>query len=1031
MKKIVIAALACLMAISSSLYAQERTITGKVTDATDGSSLPGVNVLVVGTTIGTITDMDGNYSITVPSDDGSLLFKFTGYAEQTISLAGRNSIDVVLEISDEMIDDVVVTALGIKREKKALGYSMQELKGEGLNENRDPNVINSLSGKISGLQIRQSSTGPSGSSRIIIRGTSSIGANNQPLVVVDGVPINSSTGGTDDYWGNRNVDRGSGISDISPDDIETISILKGPAASALYGSRAGNGVVMITTKTGKSGKGLGVSFNTNLTFENPMEVPDFQNEYGQGTNGVFDVTAPGSWGGKMDGSSVEALMGTKAYSPAGNDLYKDFLRTGVTSTNSLELSAGTEKTSMRLGLTRMDNKGIVPNSDFSKTSFDLRTTGKWGKLSADAKINYLRQSTENRIKLASDPDNIFLNYLLMPRSVAMSDYTEYEEFNYAFEKYGSPASYISEYGGMSRNPYWSAYRNTNIDKKNRLMGFASLQYDFTAWLNLKIRYGLDYSNTLYQDQLATGTPYWFTEGMTGDYRAIQDTYYEQNADFLLTAQGKLFGDLKGVFTFGGNIMNLKTANQLAQAQGLVVPDFYAVSNGVVREATFTRTEKEIRSLYGTVSFSYNDWAYLDITARNDVSSTLPSADRSYFYPSVGGSIILSELLNNRDINLGPVSFAKIRASWAEVGNDTDPYNLLDYYNIRYVDHILTSTAANYKANPNLKPESIRSIELGADVRMFKNRIGLDFTYYKKNAFDQILRIAVPPATGYQWEFVNAGNVENKGIELSLNANILQRQQFSWNMNLNYAKNKNKIIELTENTDIQVLSDPSITFLNVVAEVNGSYGDILGYTYQRNDQGQILVDDNGVPLRSETMSKIGNSQPEWMMGLSNSFNIYGIDLSFLIDMKFGGDIYMGSMRTGASNGNLAMTLDGRETGLVVPNAIVESTGSQNTINVLAQDYWGGVSSITEEWMYDATNICFRELSIGYRLPKSFSDKIKLSSIKISLVGRNLFMIYSKTKGFNPEGTYSTGNAQGIEYGTMPMLRSFGFNLNLTF
>jgi len=1029
MKKVTLL-MALMLFCSWQIVLAQKSISGKVTDARDGTTLPGVNVVAKGTAVGTVTDINGAYTFKAPADAQVLVFSFVGYESAEVNIGTQTVVNVTLNPLTEQLDEVVVTALGIRRDKKALGYSVQELKGDDLSETRDPNVVNGLTGKIAGLQVKQANTGASGSSRIVIRGNNSISSSNQPLVVVDGIPINSSTGGTDDYWGNRSVDRGSGIADISPDDIESISVLKGPAASALYGSRAGNGVVMITTKKGVVKKGLGITFNTNNTFEMPMEKPDFQNEYGQGINGVFDPTQAGSWGGKMDGSEVDALMGKKAYSSSGNDLYKDFLRTGFTTTNSLELAAGNENSTLRLGLTRLDNWGVVPNSKFSRTSVDVRTTGKWNKFSADVKLNYIKQASENRIKLASDPDNIFLNYLLMPRSVAMSDYRNYETFNYAFSLHGAPASYIAEYGGMSRNPYWSAYRNTNVDDKDRVIGFIALQYDFTSWLNLRARYGLDHSGVNFQDQLATGTPYWFTQGFTGDYRVIQDIIHEQNADFLLTAQGKLANKVKGIFTFGGNVMNLKSSYQLAQGQGLVIPDFYAVNNGANREVGYTKREKEIRSFYGTASLSYDDWAYLDITGRNDVSSTLPSANRSYFYPSVGASVIITQLLENKGISTGKISFAKVRASWAEVGNDTDPYMLNDYYNIRYVDGVLTAGTDNYKTNPDLKPESIRSTEVGFDFRLFNNRLGLDFTYYKKNAFDQILRIAVPPATGYQYELVNAGNVQNKGFEIVLNAVPVQGE-ITWDLALNYAKNKNEIIELTEDTKVQILSDPSVSFLKIVAEEGGEYGDILGYTYQRNDAGQIMCDDNGVPLKSENMTKLGNYQPKWMMGFYNNFKYKSFNLGFLIDMRFGGDVYMGSMRVGAANGNLDMTVANRETGFVVPNSVKSDGTTANTTAVTAQNYWSGISSITEAWMYDATNVCFRELSFGYTLPTSIAQKVNLTAIKVSVVGRNLFMISSKTKGFDPEGTYSTGNAQGIEYGTMPQLRSIGFNLNLNF
>lgn len=1024
-----IAMLGVLFAFTNVLYAQ-RNITGLVKDAKDGSPVPGVNLLVKGTSVGAVTDGNGNFQIAVPSGANTIVVSSVGYKTQEITLTdAQTNYEVLLENDSQELSELVVTALGIKREKKALGYSMQEVKGDKMAETRDPNIMNSLSGKIAGLQVRQASTGPSGSSRIVIRGNNSIGSNNQPLVVVDGMPISSGTGGTDDYWGNRNVDRGSGMADLSPDDIESISVLKGPAASALYGSRAGNGVIMITTKSGKSKSGLGIVLNSNTTFDTPIELPKFQNRYGQGTNGAFDVGSGGSWGGIMDGSTVNALMGAKAYSPNGNDLYKDFLRTGVTTSNSAELTTGNNVGSLRIGISRTDNKNVVPNSNFQKTSFDIRSTGKWSKLSADVKLNYIHQTTNNRIKLASDPDNIFLNYLQMPRSVSMSDYENYKATGYAFTLHGAPASFISNYGGMSRNPYWSAYRNTNSDVKDRLIGFLSLQYDFTSWLNLRMRYGLDYSGSTFSDRLATGTPYWFTSGYSGDYRVIQDISHEHNADFLLTAQREIFNKVKGVLSLGGNLMRYNSTYELAQAQGLYIPDWYTIKNGVEEVGDYTQKKKEIRSFYSSLSLSYDDWAYLDVTARRDISSTLNPDNRTYFYPSIGASVLLSNILEKAGVSITQLNYAKLRASWAEVGNDTDPYSLYDYYTIDIINGNLDAKPSDTKANYNLKPEKVKSVELGLDISMFKNRLRADFTYYKKNAFNQIIKLSVPPATGYKYELINAGNVENQGVEILLSGIPIQKNNFTWDVTVNFTKNNNKIVKLTETTKVQVLSDASVGFLNVVAKEGSKYGDIYGYTYQRNNEGKIIVDASGVPLKSNDMSKLGNYQPDWMMGISNGFKLYNFELNLLIDMRMGGKTYMGSIRSGATSGTLEMTLDGRE-GFVVPNSVTQAN-TPNTTSVTSQNYWNGISAITEAWMYDATNVCFRELSVGYSIPKSIAQKMKLGGVKVSLVGRNLFMLYSKTKGFNPEGTYTTGNAQGIELGTMPLLRSIGFNVNLTF
>lgn len=1008
----------------------QTVVKGVVKDSKDGSSLPGVNVTVKDAAgVGATTGVDGTFILKAPKSSGVLRFSFIGYNSKEVAFSGNDNLTVTLDPENLEIKEVVVTALGIKREKKSLGYALSEVKGEGLTQTRDPNVINSLSGKVAGLQIKQSGTGPSGSSRIIIRGNNSIGNNNQPLVVVDGVPIDNTTGGTDDFWGNRNVDKGSGISDISPDDIESMSVLKGPAAAALYGSRAGNGVIMITTKKGAL-KGYSLNFNTNLTFDSPMQTPSFQNVYGQGINGQFDVSRADSWGAKMTGQSVNALMGQKKYLPDGNNLYKDFLRTGTTWTNSVDLATSKDNSTVRVGVTRLDNKGVIPNSRFDRTSLNIRATNKINRFSTDVKLNYINQNTKNRIKLAGDPDNIFRNYLIMPRSVSMDDYRAFEKYGYGISKNGAPATYIADYGGMSRNPFWSAFRNTNEDKKDRVIGMVSLQYDFTSWLNLKVRYGLDLQKTQYTDRLATGTPYWGTGEYSGDYRVISEMIREQNADFLFTAQGNVFSKLNVVGTFGGNVMNSRSSNQLAQAQGLVIPNFYSVSNGSIREASYNYFEKQINSFYGMGSFSWDNFAFVDVTLRNDVSSTLPSSNRSYVYPSVGGSLLVKEFLEKFGVNTGPVNFAKFRASWAEVGNDTQAYQLLNYYNAQFVGGVMTLTPNNYKANPNLKPESIRSWEIGADVKMFQSRLGLDVSYYKKNAYDQILKIQKPASFGYQFDLVNAGNVQNSGVEVMLTGIPVRTRNFEWTSILNFSKNNNKIVELLSDTKRQVISDPSVSsFITVVAEVGGSYGDMYGTAYKRNSNGQILVDDNGIPLPGDNM-KLGNYQPKWMGGFQNNFKIYGVDLGFMIDMRYGGKVFMGSIRSGATSGTLDMTLDGRD-GFVVPNSVVASTGNANTIKVSAQNYWSGISPITEAWIYDATNVRLRELSLGYSIPQQFVKKLGINGLKVSAVARNVFMIYSKTKGFDPEAAYSTGNAQGIEFGSMPTLRSIGFNVNVSF
>lgn len=1045
-----------MLCFSLGVYAQSGDkirVTGTITDDT-GEVLIGASVAEKGTTNATITGIDGGYAISVPANS-TLVVSYIGYTPKEILVNGQSKIDIIISEDTQLLDEVVVTALGIKRDKKALGYSMQEVKGEGMTETRDPNIANALSGKVAGLQIKQSGTGLAGSSRIVLRGNNSISGNNQPLVVVDGVPLDNTTGGSDDYWGNQNVDRGSGLSDVSPEDIESVSVLKGPAAAALYGSRAGNGVIMITTKKGTLGKGLGIVLNSNLTFESPMMTPDFQNVYGQGTDGAFNSTSVASWGGKMDGSQVadyttsavnpKSTYATRPYEARDNDLYKDFLRTGTTWTNSIDLSAGGDNSTFRASLMNMQNKGVVPNSGIDKTSFTLRSTGKWGKLSADAKITFVTQKTENRTKLAADPDNIFYNYLVMPRSVSFSDLGNQNLFpDYAFPEgsihggsdlSGSPASWTPTYDGKIRNPYWGAYKNTNTDRKNRYYGFFSLKYDFTDWLNLQVRSGLDMYNSKYTSTQATKTPYWKTEG---DYFLVHENFYESNTDFLLTFNKNLTEKIGLVASAGGNMRYGRTDYLRGDAGGIFIPGFYQTINGKDQRATERVVKSQTNSLYGTVSFAYDNYLYVDVTGRNDWSSTLNKDNRSFFYPSVGVSAVITEFLHRKGVDTGILNYAKVRTSWAEVGNSIDPYKLLTYVDMRVesvydpntesIVSVLTGQKNPVKPLYDIKPEKIQSWELGFEAKAFNNRLGVDFTYYNKDAKNQILTVQAPPASGYSSMYANAGVVNNKGIELVLYGTPVQTKDFSWDVSLNFSNNKTKIKSLTEDTKEQILGSSNASFIRIVAREGGGFGDLYGTTIKRDDSGRVMVDENGLPIVDSEFSYLGNYNPDWMGGITNTFNYKGISLSFLIDMRKGGKVYMGSLQQGMNAGTLEGSLNGRE-GMVVEG--VKADGSANNIETKAQYYYGRLAGITEPWIYDATNIRLRELSIGYSLPRKVLAKTPFYGVKLSFVGRNLWMIHSKAEGFDPEAGYTTSNAQGIEFASMPTQRSLGFNLNVTF
>ena len=1007
--------------LTTSVWAQSRIVSGTVKEPS-GAPVPGASVTVKGSTTGVITDADGKFSIPVETNGTVLVVSFIGYVAQEIEVGAQSSIDVSLKEDIAQLQEVVVTALGVTREKKALGYAVQEVKGTALVESRDANVTNALAGKIAGVQINQNGTGVGGSSRITIRGNNTIAGANQPLIVVDGIPMSNFATSPDDYWGNSSIDKGNGLADISPDIIETITVLKGPAASALYGSRAANGVILVTTKTGKKSEGT-VTVNSNITFENPMMTPKFQNTYGQGTGGVYNNTVAQSYGPKMDGQVITTTLGDHPYSPRDNDLYKDFLRTGRTWTNSFEFSKATEDVTFIAGVTRLDNQAVVPNSGLDRTSVNLRATAKINKwLSVDGKVNYINQNTNNRISIAADPNNIFMDNLYRPRNVAFSDYDAYKANDWKRDD-GTPAGYLVGHNSAPDNVFWSAYRNKNSDKRDRIIGMTAFNIKFTDWLSLRLRGGVDTYSFLYDITRATGNPYWEPNG---SYHVYNERFKETNMDFLFTAK-KDWNKFGLTASFGGNIMQQQDQLSDEFSGNLEVPDFYSVSAGQAHYAKYSRSAKQINSLYGTVSLSYDGQLFLDLTGRNDWSSTLPVKNNSYFYPSVGASWVFSETFKG----LGPITFGKVRASWAQVGADTDPYRLVNTYTLDYniKDGVMNVTRDNWRANPNLKNETVQSVEAGVNV-MFGQRIGFDVTYYKTNAFDQILKVAIPPATGYQYDLINAGNIQNQGVELMLNTTPVKTADLTWESNLNWSMNRNKVVKLRDGLTRQDLS-LGASPISLVAQVGGSYGDMYGTAYLRDAQGNIVIDGNGVPVADPTRKILGNAMPKGLFGWSNTVTYKGVSLGFLIDATYGGKMYMGSIALGTSAGTLAMTEAHRDGGLVV-KGVTQADGSANTKDITAQQYWGGINSINEAFVYDATTVRFRELTLSYSIPKSMLSRTPFKTIKAGFVTRNLFMIYSTTKGFDPQAAYSSSSsALGMEYASMPTMRSIGFNVKLSF
>lgn len=1006
-------------------------ISGIVKDDT-GEPIIGANILVKGTSNGVITDLDGRFSLKVSQTNAILVVSYIGYLSQEIQVGDKRFFTVVLQASTEHIGEVVVTALGIKRETKALGYAVQEIKGESLTEARESNVLNSLSGKLAGVQISRSGNGEGGSSRIIIRGNNSIAGNNEPLVVVDGVPVNNFNNGTVDIdqWGGD--DGGNGLSDINPDDIESISVLKGAAAAALYGARAGNGVLMITTKKGTKTKGLGISWNSNVMMETPLVKPKMQNQYGQGTNGVFDANSNYSWGAKMDGQILKDWTGQeRPYSPYDNDI-TDFLGTGVTTTNTMEANAVNEKISFRgtLSYQRMD--GIIPTNYQDKYMLNLRSTVNLSKkLSLDAKVNYVKQRGWNRPQLTGSPENIMANYLMMPRNVHYSDMVGGVDENGVVKRWTTDeANYVL-------NPYYTIGFNKINNQRDRFIGFLALQYNPTSWLTIKLRHGEDMYWEKGDWRHASGTPYGKYNGK-GDYGLNTSDFRERNTDALVTASKDNWWDsgFSGSLSVGGNLM-FQQNNSYAMSTGLLaIPDFFAISNGETPTPSNYISKKSVNSLYGFAQLSYGNWIFVDVTARNDWSSTLPSRNRSFFYPSVGLGWVVSDMLRSYDVSVPEwLSLAKLRASYAEVGNDTDPYRLLTTYGIyTVIDDIKGASTASTIPLADLKPELIKSTEAGFDIRFFNNRLGVDLTWYKKNATNQILALPISSTTGKSSRMINAGNIQNKGIEIVLTGTPVRTKDFEWNVSVNYSKNSNKIIELHPDSRRFILSNTD--FVNVVATEGSTYGDLYGRAYQRDEQGRKIIDENGLPLlESDMNTQIGNYMPKWTGSMINSFTYKNLSFSFMLDMRYGGDIFVNSLARGSQYGTTEMSLAGRDEwyagtgGIVVDGVTVD--GKQNTVAANPQAYWDRVSRAGEEFIYDGTNLRLRELTIGYMFPTKMLAKTPFTNLKLSFVGRNLWLIKNNIPGYDPESSYSTGNGQGIEYASLPSMRSFGFNLNVSF
>ncbi|HKI45993.1 MAG TPA: SusC/RagA family TonB-linked outer membrane protein [Balneolales bacterium] len=1020
-------------------YVIQHTVTGTVTDGQTGEALPGVNVLVKGTSTGTATDPKGHYSLDASSATDTLVFSYIGYVTQTIPIDGQSTINVKLQQRAISGKELVVTAFGIQRQKRSLGYAVTQVSSEDVSTVKQTNIVNSLEGRVPGVVITQSAAGPGSGTRVIIRGNNSLTGNNQPLYVVDGVPIDnagfgSSAGsGTGEY---SRTDYGTGISDINPDDIASITVLKGPNAAALYGSRASNGVILITTKKGRANHGLGVSYSSNFTVETPMVLPKFQNIYGQGDQGnTYNnlsnlLNYGGSWGAKMDGSNQLAWTGkTVPYTAQPNNV-KDFFRTGGTIINTLALEGGNNKATLRASYTNTNANAIVPNSGLSKQDFDIRATANLtDKLSVDSKVTYFYQQDKHRITQGTE--GIMAYLYTIPRNLNISDLQNYQK----------PDGSVNSWSNGNGNPYWVVDHDINSSYRNRVNGFLKVNYNFTPYLSAFVRVGTDQVNQKTETVYQPG--HWFYQ--TGQFAYATYKTGETNADFLVTFNKGLTDKFHADVFVGGNY-RLDTypgqnppAEWYVNGQDFKIPTKATIASASILSTSYTPTElKRVTSLYGSAEFSYNDMVYLDLTGRNDWSSTLPQNNWSYFYPSASLSVMLNRFV---DPNHKILDSWKVRGSWARVGNDTDPYQLTNAFNLSATTDSYLGlpilTRPSVLNNVNLKPEQVTSTEVGTEARFFENRLHFDLSLYSILSDNLIMDVPISQSTGYSQFHTNVGQISNRGIEITLGGMPVMSSNFNWDISVNFAHNQNKLDRLIKGLDNYIFTTTNSGTVTVQATAGGGYGDIMGTTWMRSPDGQIVVDNTGRPLATSDKVHLGNYQPNWTGGLSNSFSYKSFNLRVLVDARFGGQLYSGTGAQMDAAGVSAKSLQYRSSGIVVNGVVNTGTAAspkyvKNTKKISAEEYWGAYSGIASNYIYDQTNVRLREASLTYSLPKRLLNHTPLTDVTVGLVGRNLFFFYKKSPNFDPESSFSTSNfAQGVLFDNLPTTRQVGLDINIKF
>ena len=1024
---------------------QANKVTGTVKDAL--GPIIGASVMEKGTSNGTITDMDGKFSLNVRSG-ATLVISYVGYKPKEVK-ASQSSLNIVLEEDSKMLSEVVVTALGIKRERKALGYGIDEVKGDAFTKAKETNVINSMAGRVPGLVVSQTAGGPAGSTRVILRGSTEMTGNNQPLYVIDGVPLDNTNYGSAGTSGG--FDLGDGISSINPDDIENMSVLKGPAAAALYGSRASHGVILITTKKANGKEKLTVEYNGTLTFDTQLaKWNDVQDVYGMGSNGTYSIDAVSntnkSWGPKADGSNMlKYFDGVERPYLIIPDNASEFFRTGLTASNTAIIGATNGNTGVRFTYTDMRNKDIVPKTHMSRDIFNLRANTSLANVDFDFSANYTRENVKNRPALGDSKSNIGKNLMTLATTYDQEWLKTYQDERGEYANWNGMDPY-------NVNPYWDIYKNSNDSKKDQFRFNGKAVWNINKHLKVQGTVGTELNWFIFEDYKAPTTP-GYEAG-----RLQNSNFRNRMYNFeVLGLYNNSWGDFDFNGTLGGSVYKVNNLTILTTAKDMQIRDVVALMsfNEISMEQNSYR--KQINSVYGAVNVGWKHMLYLDATLRGDQSSTLSVDNNVYVYPSFSGSLVFSELTKLGDI----MPYGKLRMSWAQVGSDTDPYQLGLVYTkskFAYPGYTIGSIYNNTIPNKDLKPTKTNSFEMGLEMKFLKSRIGLDVTYYTQSSKNQIMGMASSWTSGYTYRLINAGEIQNKGIEIALNTRPIQVKDFSWDLNLNFSKNSNKVKKLVDGMDMFELEKAPWLDVQVAAKVGENFGSIVGPDFKRSPNGDVLISaQTGLPEYDKSNHVLGNASWDWTGGASTTLTYKNLSLSAIFDVKVGADLYSMSARAAYESGKSKETLAGREewymseeqrqaagiakgsaawkptAGFVAPGVIDNGDGTYraNDIRINPEDYWMSVSrNAPSMFIYDNSYVKCRELTLSYNVPKLWLKDV-VKGLTLSFVARNPFIVWKNIPNIDPDSNYNNTTGMGMEYGSLPSRKSYGFNVNVKF